>query len=853
MLWGGVILKYYDDSRNDLKEAVSVIDNYSIVFEENVLRSIGEIDKSLLYTRRLIERRTGPDGFDRIVGSDDLISEIILQVAIADADGVLRASNAGPHPAPALDLNARDHVRIHRDAADDRLFIARPQIGRAAKQWQIELSRRFLNPDGSFGGVVVASLKPEHFTNFYNKLNFGASVSIALIGHDGVVRSSGGSAGGFHLGQNLSDTRFFERARNAAGTTFIDTNAFSGEKRLLAFQAVHGQPLWLNVSTAVDSVYVNALANLRVNVIVGLILTVVMLIAIERILRAEARARQKAEQLRCTLENMSQGIMMVTRDLEIPVINARCGELLDLPPDMVQHPPRFDALTTFQARRDADRRNGRRRAREVPHPPPSERCSETVREMADGTVLEVRSMPLPDGGLVQTFTDITQRRLAEARVARLASEDPLTGLLNRRVFRAMLEDIFPVDKALHPEAESQLALLFLDLDRFKVINDALGHRTGDRLLQEVAGRLRQAVEPGALLARLGGDEFAIAAPGPRSHAEVASLAARLLETVRPPLEIDGYQVRTGASIGIAIGPGDGADVEDLLKAADLALYAAKAESRGTYKFYNQKMSAALKDRREIETDLRAALERNELELHYQPIVSLQDSRISGFEALARWRHPTKGMIPPSQFIPVAEDSGLILSLGDWALAAACREATRWPGDLRVAVNLSPVQLLMPDLADTVAKLLAETGLAPHRLEIEITEQTVLADNEHTIATLRRLKEIGIRIAMDDFGTGYSSLSYLRTFPFDRVKIDRSFVADLKLGSDHAVIVQAVVSIAGALGITTTAEGVESEHQRDFLKALGCNEAQGFLFSPAIPADLIPRVLADRGYHPVLAA
>jgi diguanylate cyclase (GGDEF)-like protein len=845
MLWGGIFLKYADDIVHDYDEAERNIENYALVLEENAQRSIGEIDKSLLYIRRMVEQRADPDSYDRIVGINDVLSEIILQIGIIDAHGILRASNVGPQPTPPLDLRDRDHFRTHVNSTEDRLFISRPLIGRVSGQWAVQFSRRVFNRDGSFGGVVVSSLKPEHFAKFYDKINLGSAVAIAMIGDDGVVRSSGGTAG-FHLGQDLGATRFFERARNAAGTTFVDTNGFSGEQRLMSFRPVHGQPLWLMVSAGLDDIYANSRANLRLHVIVGAVLTLVLLVAIERILGAEAKARQKAEQLRCTLENMSQGIMMVTKDLDIPIINARCGELLGLPPEVVRHPPRFDELTALQERRDAERRasatpDGGSPGLEppLPHDTP---CTVTEREMADGTVLEVRSVPLPEGGLVQTFTDITKRHQAEAHVVRLASEDPLTGLLNRRVLRAMLEDIVPAFDE-RGEVESLLAVLFVDLDRFKVINDALGHRTGDILLQRVAERLKAAVGPGVLLARLGGDEFAIAVPAPCTRGEIAQLAGRLLDAVSPPFDIDGYHVRIGASIGIALGPGDGASVDDLLKAADLALYAVKAENRGTYKFYNQAMSAELTERREIETDLRAALEQGELELHYQPIISLADNRICGFEALARWRHPEKGMIPPARFIPIAEDCGLILPIGEWALKAACREAVRWPGELKIAVNFSPVQLLIPDLPDKVAQLLAETGLAPHRLEIEITEQTMLEDDELTLAALRRLKDLGVRIVMDDFGTGYSSLSYLRTFPFDKIKIDRSFVADLKVGSDQIVIVQAVVSIARALGITITAEGIELEHQRDVLKALGCDEAQGFFFARPLPAEAIDALIA----------
>jgi diguanylate cyclase (GGDEF)-like protein len=438
----------------------------------------------------------------------------------------------------------------------------------------------------------------------------------------------------------------------------------------------------------------------------------------------------------------------------------------------------------------------------------------------------------------------SKRREAESHIARLASEDPLTGLPNRRVFRGALDELCGHHNAASSGYDrANFAVLFLDIDRFKVINDTLGHRVGDMLLQEVASRLGAALQKSHMLARLGGDEFAVVVPSINSRSELEMLAERMIEAVVQPYEIDGYQMRSSISIGIAVGLQDGNDVDDLLMAADLALYAVKAEGRGSYKFYHKSMNTELNDRREIEMDLRAAFERNELRLHYQPIINLKDNVVTGFEALARWRHPVRGMISPATFIPIAEDSGLILPIGEWALREACRQAATWPNNLKIAVNLSPTQLLAPNLLETVQRILAETGLSANRLEIEITERIIMEDTEYTLSNLRRLKDIGVRIAMDDFGTGYSSLSYLRRFPFDKIKVDRTFVSDLGAGTEHAVIVQAVVSIARALGITTTAEGVEIDFQREYLAALGYDEAQGYLFSAAVPAEELPAIIA----------
>jgi len=385
-------------------------------------------------------------------------------------------------------------------------------------------------------------------------------------------------------------------------------------------------------------------------------------------------------------------------------------------------------------------------------------------------------------------------------------------------------------------------VLFLDVDRFKVINDTLGHRIGDMLLQEVASRLKGALPESNILARLGGDEFAVVVPAMRSLSLLDTLAKCIIDTVVQPYEIDGYQIRSSISVGIAVGPRDGDNVDDLLMAADLALYAVKAEGRGSAKFYSRSMNSDLNERRELEMNLRDAIERNELELHYQPIIDLRRNVVTGFEALARWRHPVRGMVSPATFIPIAEDSGMILAIGEWALQEACRQAAQWPNGIKIAVNLSPVQLLAPNLLEVVQKALADSGLPAHRLEIEITERIIMEDSEHTLWSLRQLKDIGVAIAMDDFGTGYSSLSYLRRFPFDKIKVDRTFVSDLAEGTEHAVIVQAVVSIARALGMRTTAEGIEVGLQRDYLTTLGYDEAQGYLFSPAVPIDQVPALI-----------
>ena len=853
MLWAGVVMKYSEDVQADKREAERSNQNFAMVFEENVLRSIGEIDKALLYLRRSIETRKDSTDFNTIANTTDVLSEIIVQVAIIDAGGIMRASNAGPQPAPPMDLSDREHYRVHVNSGEDQLFISKPMIGRASGRWSVQFSRRFTNVDGSFAGVVVASLDPEHLTKFYNKIDFGTLASISLIGADGVVRSSGGTGTGFALGEDLGGSKLAAHMHaGVSPSTFDDADrSEGGEPLLITVRKVKGHPLWVSVSTSQDGIYKGSWADFQLHALAALVLTVIVLMAMERILRTEARARHKAEQLHLTLENMSQGIMLVTKDLQIPIINSRCGELLGLPAEFIVHPPRFDELV----------QGG------LPEPPdcwpPGAQAPELVaasdaggkftiseRTMPSGIVVEVRSGHLPDGSLVQTFTDVTKRREAEAHVARLASEDPLTGLPNRRLLRFKLDQMCE-----HSDtgAGGKFAVLFLDVDRFKVVNDTLGHRVGDLLLQEIAARLQEALHQGDVLARLGGDEFAIVVTTVDSHHALEDLARRLTSAISQPYTIDGHRIRSGISIGIAVGPRDGDSAEDLLMAADLALYAVKASARGSFRFYKRSMNEGVSDRRQIEMDLREAMEKDELQLHYQPIVDLQRNAITGFEALARWRHPLRGLVPPAVFIPVAEDTGLVIPLGSWALMQASRAAAKWPNDLKVAVNLSPVQFAGPDLYHTIRTVLAETGLAAHRLELEITERLVMEDSEKTISTLHRLKQLGVRIAMDDFGTGYSSLSYLRNFPYDRIKVDRAFVSDLAAGTEDVVIVQAVVSIARALGMTTTAEGVESDDQKQFLRALGCDEAQGDLFSAPVPVEQVAEIIKAWAAERTLAA
>src|SRR5450631_377712 len=436
--------------------------------------------------------------------------------------------------------------------------------------------------------------------------------------------------------------------------------------------------------------------------------------------------------------------------------------------------------------------------------------------------------------------EIAGREELQAKSQYLAYHDSLTGLGNRLLFKEQLEDALKDVSAI----PYSLAILFLDLDGFKAVNDTLGHSIGDLLLKSIATRLRDVIGQADRIARLGGDEFAIlqiSAPQPNS---AISLAEQIIDIVGHPCNIEGHDVTVGASVGIVVAqPGD-TNAEGLLKSADLAMYSAKADGRGTYRMFDPEMDVIVQARRLLERDMRTALVQDGFRLFYQPLVNLQTKKVTVFEALMRWQHPERGMVPPSEFIPVAEEMGLIVQLGEWALRQACAEATKWPDGICVSVNLSPLQFSKGNLVATVMNALASSGLPASRLELEITESILLERSEHNVRILDQLHELGVKIALDDFGTGYSSIGYLRSFQFDKLKIDQSFVKDLLADEKSLAIVRAIVGLGLSFGMTTTAEGVETEEQMRCLNLEGCIEVQGYLYSRPVPADEIVGVLAS---------
>jgi diguanylate cyclase (GGDEF)-like protein len=546
------------------------------------------------------------------------------------------------------------------------------------------------------------------------------------------------------------------------------------------------------------------------------------------------------------INNMSQGLCFFDANHRLIVCNDMFVDMYDLPRDRVGPGTplteivdlRFEAGSFPEMSRD-EYLHWRTNVAISNEP------TDSVVELKNGRTFKIRHRPMPDGGWVATHEDITEQRVSELKIEYMAHHDALTDLANRVLLNERLEQA--LSRRIH--RTEMVAVHHLDLDQFKAVNDTFGHPAGDKLLKIVAERLRALVRETDTIARMGGDEFVIVQAPITDPTEATSLAQAIIASISEPFDLDGHQAAIGASVGIAVGPGDGLRPDKLLRNADLALYRAKGDGRGTFRFFEPAMDLQMQTRRIVEQDLRKALPAEEFELYYQPVVNLASNEISGFEALIRWNHPLRGMVAPSSFIPLAEEIGFIVPLGEWVIRQACLTAAQWPEHLHVAVNISAAQFRSPGLLQVIVGALAASGLSPTRLEIEITETVLLQNRDTTLAVLHQLRALGVRIALDDFGTGYSSLTYLQCFPFDKIKIDRSFVKDITENTGSLNIVRAVAALAKGMGMTATAEGVETGEQLDKVTSEGCTEMQGYLFSRPLPVTEIERLFLPQRAAP----
>ncbi|MET0877226.1 MAG: EAL domain-containing protein [Tardiphaga sp.] len=787
------------------------------------------------------------------------------KMSTLSAHEMLRAKLAVLPPVGALNLWSAKGLLINssemwpvpdRSIADRRYFreftsgrptpdmILEPVVSKVTKVWTMVFARKIVGRNGEIMGFTVRGVEPSHFEDFVGSLALDSGTAISMIHRDGTIIARYPQNDKL-IGLNVAGTPAFQRALAMDGNiSGRFTSSRLSEDTVGAVRSLEHFPIVVVATTKTSTVLADWRAQTRLQfcaAALAIVIVIGMVFLIVRQLRrqhaaAQRRLSEQTQHLDTAINNMTQGLLLFDAKGHLVICNRQYIDMFGVSPEIAK--PGCHLRDLILHRQELGSFIGDVDAYCAKFLDPNLGVQDIVTSTPDGRTIRLISKRSPGGGWATTMEDVTEGRRVQAKIEHLAHYDALTNLPNRTLFQRHAEKLLL-------EAESvEFAILYIDIDEFKRINDTLGHLIGDEFLKGVADRLRQSTGTGDFIARLGGDEFAILQRGIESAQDVHALVARIYQALRTPFDCHGHQLTSDASIGIAIAPRHGSDLFDLLKNADLAMYAAKAAGRRTYRFFDPSMEQEAKLRRELEADLRTALAQGGFELHYQPLVDLRSDEVTGCEALLRWRHPLRGMVSPADFVPVAEETGLIEEIGQWVLRTACAEAATWPAHVRIAVNVSPIQFKSETLPLKVAAALAETGLDPRRLELEITEAVLIADHDAALVALNQLRALGIHIALDDFGTGYSSLQYLQRFPFDKIKIDRSFVKEVTHNSSSASIIRAVVSIAADRNMITTAEGVETLHQRETVQNLGCTQMQGYLFSAARPASEIRGLLGS---------
>lgn len=814
VIWGAVYFALWQARQTAMDSAMQQTTTLARAFAESSQRIGTVVDRELLSVRASITELGSDFDLTAWMGSRSSPDHMTIQMGVVDRDG-LAVQTSVPMNGRRVNIADRAHFIAQLDPEHDALYISAPTIGRVTKKCAVQFTRKVFDKSGAFDGIVVESVGCEDLSRFYESVDSGGGFVI-LAGLDGIVRGFGPMREDV-IGSDLRQTPEFAPALSKTQGNFTAIAPWDGQRRVVSFRRLDQFPLVVLVGYDDERIFGQYQPLFRRGLELGGAATIIILLLgavwIEQRLRSAASRRA----LVLTLENISQGIVMIDARGRIPVINQRAVSLLDLPRELLEpnrEKPRSEAFNLGLLKRE-EIDGGAEPIHGALH--------------RGGRIIETFSQNLPDGGLVRTFTDVTERRIADARIRHMAHHDPLTGLANRTLLTERLGEMCK------QPGTGRFGLIWLDLDGFKTVNDTLGHDAGDRMLREISRRLNALAGKCALVARTGGDEFAlVCADEPRAET-TATLAASILTELRDPIDIDGTPFRLSASLGLGFFPDDGTTSIELLKHAAAAMHQAKARGRGLIVRFDPEMDRAMRERGQIERDLRRALREKSLELWFQPRFDRHASRISGFEALARWRHPERGFISPSEFIPVAEQCGLIADLGMLVLEEACQFAKGMP-DARIAVNLSPVQFLSNNLADVISDVIARNDLTTDRLELEVTEGVLIGDETQALATLKRLHDRGLHLALDDFGTGYASLSYLRRFPFDRIKIDQSFVRAQEHDATTRAIVESVLTMADRLRLEVTAEGVETERQLRMLLDQGCPEVQGYFLGRPMPAN-----------------
>jgi diguanylate cyclase (GGDEF)-like protein len=832
-----------------ISTAVSETGNIASVLAVQLSRSLKSIDTVLLEIKQSAERHDidSAADFQAAIGRREFQESLtnylgrlpqVFSIAVADREGQIVVSTTG-WAATRFNVAGRDFFWKARDRRDGQLTASIPAVNRINDKQTIVFTRRLEDSKGNFVGIVLAGVNTKYFEDIYGAIQSVHSLLFTLLDPEGIIlfrHPDGADA----AGKALSNKAIWLDALSKGDGGFRVFGQADDNIRYVSIRKVPEYPLIVDISVTEATtlaIWRQRAAAIGLGSAILLLLSVYLLRAITRQVRllsnSEASLAQKSQQLDAALNNMSQGLAMFDGRQRLVISNTQLAKIYRLTPEQTKPGTSFLAIL-----------NARAAVGSVPEDVPNfvtdsldqvsrVGLSHSFYELRDGRTVAVSLQAMDGGGWVSIHQDITAQKRIEAELERLASHDALTGLANRSLFTEKVSAALARMRR-HGEAFS---ILMLDLDRFKTVNDSFGHPAGDALLREIAQRLLNTTREVDCVARFGGDEFAVLqAPCEDQKAGAIALSDRILAAVTEPYDLNGRKLILETSIGIALAPQDGDDVDALVKHADLALYGAKTEGRNRYCFFAAAMEAEARNRRELKDDMRKALSRHEFELHYQTIVNLESRQCCGAEALVRWRHPERGVVLPDCFIPVAEDSGLIVPLGAWILRQACADAVKWPPRFKVAVNLSPAQFKHGDLLDALKSALADSGLPPERLELEITETVLLENNAENLAILRAIKNLGVAIVLDDFGTGYSSMTYLQMFPFDRIKIDQTFIQNMTHHAADAAIVCAVAGLGRNLGIATVGEGVETEEQLIALRAAGCQLAQGYLFSRPVPAS-----------------
>jgi diguanylate cyclase (GGDEF)-like protein/PAS domain S-box-containing protein len=847
VVWGFVFERISYERTAAIQDAVAKNENLVLAFEEHTLRTIKGIDDTALSLKHeyedngtaLDERRLR----QRIANDRALFTSLGIMNEHGD---VLRSSVIRPK----VNNADRDYFHYHRENADGGLLIGKPTGGRMSGREAIHFTRRVDKPDGSFGGVVLVAVDPAYFSNFYQKVNLGPDGMVHLTGMDAIVRAwrTGKDS---TSGHDFSRSQLFrEHLLKKPHGSFVTEGRPDGIRRFLSYRSVPGYPLVVAVGSSVEESMAEFNQRRREHLVGASLFTLLIAAFNAGLLSLWSRKRRATADLissesryRAAFNQTAIGVSHIALDGTFLKVNRKLvallgyseNELLGMRFLDLTHPEDVDQSVVLRE----DLLSGRVTSSEMEK---RYRCK-------DGsviwTLLATSLVRTADGApayFITTTQDITERKLAQERLLRQAHYDNLTGLPNRALLVDRLSQVLKQAS----RRNSNATVLYVDLDRFKSVNETLGHGIGDLVLQETSARLGRCVRRDDTVARLGGDEFIIVLSDLHEAQTASGVGRKVLQVMSMPFEIEGQELFVTASVGISTYPGDGTEGEILIRNAGAAMFRAKQNGRNTFEFYTAAMNERALENLRLETGLRRAIEREEFLLHFQPKADLESGRITGVEALLRWQSPNNGLVSPAAFIPLLEETGLIVPVGEWVVGAACAQLRAWGDEgirlVPMAINLSAKQFLHHDICATIDRALQEYALEPHLLEVEITESDAMQNPEKTAAILHRLKARGIRIAIDDFGTGYSSLGYLKKFPADTLKLDRSFVMGLPGDAGDVAIARAVLGMAHSLGLKVVAEGVETEVQKNFLSDHGCDEIQGYLLArPLAPAGFAQRM------------